>query len=281
MENDVDLLDALNLDDLTDPAGGGTPGGELGGEPKTLTDAEKIAALEGQVARYKSLDFLADALEKDPSKIHDLRATAEGRMREPSLTEHPTPTPPAPKGPKTVLEAIQMLPQEKRDELNTLASEKPAEYQAALADLSAQIHLKQFAVESQPIIDATVANAINQFKAGKSADPLYKHAMPYFEREMADFDRSTFYQLPEAQRTRQMELRWSSAKAAAYDAAAAKRAQPGARNLGGGGGAGGGGNGSLKTPLAEPSDAIAELAARSGLKPGQLEAIRKSVGAEA
>lgn len=276
MENDI--LDNITFaDDLTD-TGGGTATTELGGdaEPKVLTPEEKIAALEGQVARYKSLDFLADALEKDPSKIHDLRASVDGRIKEPSLTEHPTAVE-QPKGPKTVLEAIQMLPQEKRDELNTLASEKPAEYQAALADLSAQIHLRQFATASQPIVDATVANAIAQFKSGKSVEAIFKHALPYFEREMADFDRTTFYQLPEAQRTRQMELRWSSAKASAYDTAAAKRAQPGARNLGGGGGAGGGG--SMKTVVEPASDAIAELAARSGLKPGQLEAIRKSIEA--
>lgn len=274
MEND--LFDTINMDDLTEiqtPAHGGLAEG--GGEPQQLTPEEENTKLKAQIERYKSLDFLADALEKDPSKIHDLRATAEGKIVDRSLTEHTTPAAPVNTGPKSVLEAIRMLPKEKQDELNALAAEKPAEYQAALADLSAQIHLTQFATASQPIVDATVHTAIEQFKSAKSTDPIYRHALPYFDREMKDFDRATFYQMAEAQRTRQMELRWSSAKAAAYDAAAAKRQQTNPRTLGGGGG--GNGGGSLKTTPDAPSDAIAELAARSGLKPGQLEKIQKEI----
>jgi hypothetical protein len=241
--------------------------------PKTLTAEEKLVEAEAKLAKYKSLDFLADALERDPSRIHDFRDAAEGKRREPSLTEQPVHRQ-QPTGPKTLLEAVKAMTPEKRAELEAMDQ---IEREAAMADLAQQMSLNTFADASRPIIDATVMNAINAFKLSRSSEPIAPAAAKYFDAEMGDFDRSTFYQLSEAQRTRQLELRWNSAKAKAYDAAAAKATPRSPRNLGAGGAGGG-------TPMRQPSykasAELNELIARSGLKPEQAARILKEVAAE-
>ena len=282
-ELDDDFLSRLKVDDagvtFADSLGGegGLPSGAPAAEAPALTTEQELEAARKQLARYKSLDAIADALERDPGKIYEVRDALDGKRREAGLTEHATPPPPKPQGPRTVLEAIQALPEADREKLNIMAQEKPAEYQAALADLSAKIQIQQFADASRPIVDASVQSSIRDFKLSKAGDPLYRHAEANFDREMADFDRTSFYQMPDGQRQRQLELRWMAAKAAAYDAAAAKSTPRGPRNVGGGGGAGGGSTSRVQAALA--SDDLKELAARSGLKPGQLEAIMREVSA--
>lgn len=264
---------------------GGTEG--EGGEKKTLTVEEQLAEANTRLGRYKSLDFLADELEKNPDKIHDVRAAITGKRVERGLTEHDTPPlREEKKGPKTLLEAIQQMPKEQREKLETLRTESPLEYDAALADIAANMRVESFARASQPIIDQTVTNAIKDFKGDKAGEAIYKHALPYFDQEMRDFDRDQFYGMTETARNRQLELRWSAAKAKAYDTAAEKRRPTTPRNTGpsNGGGSGGGSGGSFARERAtdlESNTALAELAERSGISVKDAKRIYAEAGRDA
>lgn len=250
-----------------------------GAAPPAPTLEEKLAAAEARLEKYKALDSFAEALERDPSKIYDMRAAAEGRRTAlPGLTEHDAPKPPD-NTPKTIEEAIARLPEAERLKLRQSAIDEPEMYGARLADISRQMAESNIANSAQPIVDATVAGAIQNFKLSHASEPIYRHAEAFFEAEMDDFDRKAFYQLPEAKRKRELELRWAAAKARAYDAAAAKAApRQSPRNLGAGSGNAGGGT-TMRRDVPKTTDSLLTLAGRAGLKPGQLEAIMKGLDA--
>jgi hypothetical protein len=273
---DEDFLGALQVGDdgvtfAQDLAGEGesdTPPGEQ--QPKTVE--EQLAEANERLKKYKALDFMADALERDPSKIHDVRGALEGRR---APVEHVDPPKPPDNAPKTIAEAIERLTPEQRAKLDETAVSEPAKYGAMMADLSRQMAEQSIATSAAPIIEATVDSAIANFKLSKSSDSTYKFAAPHFEEEMSDFDKRQFYQMTPAKRTRELELRWGMAEAKVLRKGlnAAPRSP---RNVGGGGGGGGSAPVRSGGPGKVPDD-IARLAALSGLKPGQVEKIWKEV----
>ena len=199
------------------------------------TGQEHFADANERLKKYKALDFMADALERDPSKIHDVRGALEGRR--PERHDPAPPAPPPNNGPKTVYEAVKAMPADKRAELDAM---DPVEREAAMADLAQQLAERSIANSTAPIVEATVDSAIANFKLSKASDQTYKFAASHFDEEMSDFDKRQFYQMTPEGRKRELELRWGMAEAKVLRSSLAKSTPRSPRNVGGGGGGGGG-----------------------------------------
>jgi len=221
MPDELELVDLLpTVDERPDPE----PPAPVEDPAKTAA-ADEFARLKAMADRLRPLQDVADELDADPSKIYAVRAALQGRGPQPAV---------APPQPLPTLSADQLA------QLDEQFRERPAQLTAQAAQLAARQELDAFYRSVvEPLREASGESLIDNYKAQKAGDPLFKQISAQFDKEIADLDRKALLGAPLAERRRQLDLRYRAATATvlkqAMDESAAKQRDT-APTLGSGGG---------------------------------------------
>ena len=256
-----DELEGITIDDQDDGidtgAAGSAGGGDDGKTPEQV-EKDRVAALERDNERLRAFRPILDEIDKDPSKIFDVRAALEGKSRGGGTDTTVTPPP--------------QMTQEQRDELNRRATDLILEGKGLDVVLEVASRLNQERdAQMRPQFEAQAEIVVDRFlsKHEKALDPkLFRAIESEFEVEMKDLDRASLATMPADRRNAELERRF-------YAAAGKKllsKVRSSAASRGGSGGAGGGaigaGGGSARGGLTQKEK---DVLARSGVPKKEID----------
>jgi len=156
-----------------------------GSQPQTVP-LERFQEVDRELNRYRPLESIRDELDKDPSLIHDIRATIAQRGR-------PVQTQPAAAAAEPSADATM---QKFIETMTPVFAENPIKGALAISSLVADKAVEKTAETLQSSI---VSLAIAGFKADMRSHPMYGAAFPHFDRLVADIPAKDFRGMTEPQ----------------------------------------------------------------------------------
>jgi hypothetical protein len=253
MSSDIgDVIDAITQPppDTTTT----TPPPDAAAATTTTDNADIIAGLQAKVNSYEqqlaTAKPILDALNEDPSIIHDIRARQVQRN-----------APPQQQDPNAVADRYNQA----------FNYEQPG---VSAAKIAADVANTVMAPAQQQINGKLAQFAIQNFKAQKVNSPFFAAVAPLFDRQIAKIDKAQLGALDETWINNTLETAWNASLGEYVSTEQAKRPKPAPPVNLGGGGSGGGGGASGKT-LAEIDPVAYRWAVNAGLTEEQMAEIAK------